>query len=204
MASYELKGKIASVSVRKAGAEATAPVKLPVQAPVASSKMSEDIPRPRELSGSTYKVKPPSMTAALYVTINNMVMPDQTELPYEVFINTKDTTHLPWVVAITRLMSAVFRKGGDTQFIVEELKSVFDPQGGYFGEGGWHNSVVAEIGAVIEGHLTKLGLVQPEKREKVPVEVAKNAKICPSCHDRALVLMDGCETCLSCGHSKCG
>ena len=196
-------------------------------------QMHEKVERPRTLLGSTYKVKTPLSEHALYITINDIVLNQGTEhelrRPFEVFINSKNMDHFQWIVALTRIISAVFRKGGDVTFLVEELRSVFDPSGGYFKKGGkYMPSLVAEIGDVIEDHLIQIGMIEPdtlddhqkrlirEKREefehfsKAAVEVAEDggfpqsAQLCKKCSTKAVVQMDGCMTCLSCGDSKCG
>ena len=127
-------------------------------------QMTEQVERPDVLIGSTYKVKSPLFEHALYVTINDIVLNQGTEhelrRPFEVFINSKNMDHFQWIVALTRIMSAVFRKGGDVTFLVEEMKAVFDPRGGYFKSGGvYMPSIVAEIGGVIEEHLKSIGLI---------------------------------------------
>ena len=127
-------------------------------------QMHERIELPEMLLGSTYKVKTPLSEHALYVTINDVVLNPGTEhelrRPFEVFINSKNMEHFQWIVALTRIISAVFRKGGDVTFLVEELRSVFDPRGGYFKQGGkYMPSLVAEIGDAIECHLRTIGLL---------------------------------------------
>ena len=127
-------------------------------------QMTEQVERPDVLIGSTYKVKSPLFEHALYVTINDIVLNQGTEhelrRPFEVFINSKNMDHFQWIVALTRIMSAVFRKGGDVTFLVEEMKAVFDPRGGYFKAGGvYMPSIVAEIGTVVEEHLKSIGLI---------------------------------------------
>lgn len=129
------------------------------------TQMNEKIERPLELAGSTYKIKSPLVEHAIYVTINDIVLnqgtPHEQRRPFEIFINSKDLKHYQWIVALTRIISAVFRKGGDIGFLAEELKAVFDPSGGYFRPGGKYiPSVVAEIGDVIERHLVKLGIIK--------------------------------------------
>lgn len=195
--------------------------------------MGEPLSRPEELVGSTYKIKTPVTEHALYITINDIVMHQGTEQehrrPFEVFINSKNMEHFQWIVALTRVMSAVFRKGGDVTFLVEELKSVFEPSGGYFKKGGkFVPSLVAEIGEVVEKHLQNIGmlekpaldehqqkLVDEKKAEYMEKHAAsgedmndegypKNAQLCKKCNEKASILMDGCMTCLSCGDSKCG
>jgi len=103
-------------------------------------QMHERLERPEVLIGSTYKIKSPLVEHAMYVTINDIVLNHGTEneqrRPFEVFINSKSMDHFQWIVALTRIMSAVFRKGGDVTFLVEEMKAVFDPRGGYFKAGG--------------------------------------------------------------------
>ncbi len=131
-------------------------------------QMHEKVERPDALVGATYKIKSPLFEHALYVTINDIVLNEGTEYelrrPFEIFINSKNMDHFQWIVALTRIMSAVFRKGGDVTFLVEELKAVFDPRGGYFKAGGvYMPSIVAELGAIIEQHLKMIGLlVDPE------------------------------------------
>jgi hypothetical protein len=206
-------------------------------------QMHEKIERPEALVGSTYKIKSPLVEHAMYVTINDIVLNQGTshELrrPFEVFINSKNMDHFQWIVALTRIMSAVFRKGGDVTFLVDEMKAVFDPRGGYFKAGGvYMPSIVAEIGACVEEHLKMIGMiVEPglsdeqraliaEKRAALEGRGAKknsdvaeaaatggaadapmfppSATLCHKCNTKALVLMDGCQTCLNCGYSKCG
>jgi len=197
--------------------------------------MHEKIERPDVLLGSTYKVKTPLSEHALYVTINDVVLnagtPHELRRPFEVFINSKNMDHFQWIVALTRLMSAVFRKGGDVTFLAEELQAVFDPKGGYFKPGGrFMPSIIAEIGDVIAHHMQKIGLMKKEelseqqklilnqKRAEVERAQAKpsvkaageetgypaSATLCNKCHTKAVVVMDSCATCLSCGYSKCG
>ena len=131
-------------------------------------QMHERVERPEVLIGSTYKIKSPLVEHALYVTINDIVLnqdsPHESRRPFEIFINSKNMDHFQWVVAITRIMSAVFRKGGDVTFLVEEMKAVFDPRGGYFKAGGiYMPSIVAEIGAVVEDHLRQIGMIVDEE-----------------------------------------
>ncbi len=238
-------------------------------------QMHEKIERPETLIGSTYKLKTPLFEHALYVTINDIVLNAGSEhehrRPFEIFINSKNMDHFQWIVALTRIMSAVFRKGGDVTFLVEEMKAVFDPRGGYFKAGGvYMPSLVAELGSIVEEHLKSIGMIQdPEmsdaqremiaekraayaamdakkKTEVTPVaqkidaaelpprdelsghlfpeprisdtprsedvEVTgdggvafpPSASMCHKCSTKAIVIMDGCATCLNCGYSKCG
>ena len=225
--------------------------------------MHERIERPDVLIGSTYKIKSPLVEHAMYVTINDIVLNAGTEhelrRPFEIFINSKSMEHFQWIVALTRIMSAVFRKGGDVTFIVDEMKAVFDPRGGYFKAGGvYMPSLVAELGSIVEDHLKSIGLLHDpemsdaqraliaEKRRAYETRSKKNtenrglgagtagemggamiveddtmddepiaitgdgtsfppsASMCHKCNTKALVLMDGCATCLNCGYSKCG
>lgn len=193
-------------------------------------RMHEKFERPETLEGSTYKIKTPLSDHALYITINDVVLNPGTDhevrRPFEVFINSKNLEHFQWVVALTRVISAVFRKGGDVTFLVEELKAVFDPQGGYFKSGGrFMPSLVAEIGDAIETHMKRIGLIQDEALSEAQKEVLQEkqieyeqkhriehtseefpptATLCLKCHTKAVIIMDGCKTCLSCGASKCG
>lgn len=196
-------------------------------------RMHESVQRPDMLVGSTYKVKTPVTEHAMYITINDIILNEDTEhearRPFEVFINSKNMDNFQWVVALTRLISAVFRKGGDTTFMVEELKAVFDPKGGYFKPGGvFMPSIVAEIGHCIERHMQMIGMIKADNldehqkafiaKKKAEIQATQNtsdsaieqdafpesASMCAKCNTKALVLMDGCMTCLSCGDSKCG
>ncbi len=194
--------------------------------------MHEKMPRPEILYGSTYKIKTPQSEHALYITINDMILNEGTQheerRPYEIFINSKNMEHFQWVLALTRVISAVFRKGGDACFLVEELKAVFDPRGGYFKKGGvFMPSLVAEIGHAIESHLKSIGMLTEhelsnhekvflaakrkefsarhgESLENSAGEFPAQALLCNKCQTKAVVLMDGCMTCLNCGDSKCG
>jgi hypothetical protein len=256
---------VAGASVSRGTAEADLPSADVIQ-------MHERIERPEVLIGSTYKIKSPLVEHAMYVTINDIVLNHGTEheqrRPFEVFINSKSMEHFQWIVALTRIMSAVFRKGGDVTFIVEEMKAVFDPKGGYFKAGGvYMPSLVAELGSIVEDHLKSIGMMhdpemsdaqraliaekrcayEAQQRSKKNSDVSRasvvalffvwvgegwgegvfrtdpgndhdediavtgdgasfppSATMCHKCSAKAIVLMDGCATCLNCGYSKCG
>ena len=194
--------------------------------------MHEKVERPDVLIGSTYKIKTPVSDHAMYVTINDIILNEGTKheqrRPFEIFINSKNLDHFQWIVALTRILSVVFRKGGDVTFLVEEMKAVFDPRGGYWQSGGkFMPSIIAELGYVVEKHLQTIGLLKApemddarkqliedkkaeyEARTKQVDAFAKShfpdgAQLCAKCSTAAVVLMDGCMTCLSCGDSKCG
>lgn len=195
-------------------------------------RMHEKLERPEMLIGSTYKVKTPVSDHAMYVTINDIILNEGTEFekrrPFEIFINSKNLDHYQWIVALTRIISAVFRKGGDVTFLVDELKAVFDPRGGYWKPGGkFMPSIIAELGYIVEKHLIMIGLLASpeldeaqrklieEKREEFEAQAKQKdafadesypagAQLCAKCSTAAVVMMDGCMTCLACGDSKCG
>lgn len=196
--------------------------------------MHEKVQRPEMLLGSTYKIRTPLSEHSLYVTINDIVLNPGTEhelrRPFEIFINSKNMDHFQWIVALTRIISAVFRKGGDVTFLVDELRSVFDPRGGYFKKGGkYMPSLVAEIGDAIESHLVMIGLLkheEPDAHQQQLIEEKRaqyesrktlaeenkeeesdfpsGSSLCTKCQTKAVIRMDGCMTCLNCGDSKCG
>ncbi|KMM76728.1 NrdJb [Xanthomonas sp. NCPPB 1128] len=248
-------------SIDRATAEAEAPADNIIH-------MHERIERPDVLIGSTYKIKSPLVEHAMYVTLNDIVLNAGTEhelrRPFEIFVNSKSMEHFQWIVALTRIMSAVFRKGGDVTFLVDEMKAVFDPKGGYFKAGGvYMPSLVAELGSIVEEHMKSIGLLHDpemsdhqraliaEKRKQYEERSKKNSEVkpavpspsgegarradegtasrdstadheediavtgdgasfppsatmCHKCNTKALVIMDGCATCLNCGYSKCG
>jgi ribonucleoside-diphosphate reductase alpha chain len=171
--------------------------------------LSEPLDRPAALDGQTYKVKWPGSEHALYITINDVVIAGHRR-PFEVFINSKNMEHFAWTVALTRMISAVFRRGGDISFVVEELKAVFDPRGGAWMEGKYIPSMLAAIGGVIESHLISIGFIDGEgmglkSDPKADVAViGLKAKACSSCGSYDLRMVEGCMTCASCGFSKCG
>ena len=256
---------VATAEGDKAAARADAPAAqdAATERPTAEViQMHERIERPEVLVGSTYKIKSPLVEHAMYVTINDIVLNAGTEhesrRPFEIFINCKSMDHFQWIVALTRIMSAVFRKGGDVTFLVEEMKAVFDPRGGYFKAGGvYMPSLIAELGAIVEEHLKSIGMIHDpemsaaqralieEKRRQYEARSKKNADagaaaadagavgtlladqgadrsgediavtgegasfppsatMCHKCSTKAVVVMDGCATCLNCGYSKCG
>ena len=195
--------------------------------------MHETVLRPERLMGTTYKLKTPEHVSehSLFITINDIILNEgtvhETRRPFEIFINSKSLEHYQWIVALTRIISAVFRKGGDVTFLVEELSSVFDPKGGYWNKGKYVPSLIAEIGNVIESHLTEIGMLkatgldehqqaflaekqaelkaaQDAEEQQANSGFPANAALCYKCHTKALVLKDGCMTCLNCGDSKCG
>ena len=172
--------------------------------------MAEPLDRPSALEGNTYKVKWPDSEHALYITINDIVINGHRR-PFEVFINSKNMEHFAWTVALTRMISAVFRRGGDVSFVVEELKAVFDPRGGAWMQGKYIPSILAAIGGVIERHMIAIGFIEGEgmglksdpKAQVVNLD-APRGQACPSCGQFEMRMIEGCMTCASCGHSKCG
>jgi ribonucleoside-diphosphate reductase alpha chain len=170
--------------------------------------LSEPLERPSTLEGQTYKVKWPGSEHALYITINDVIIAGHRR-PFEVFINSKNMEHFAWTVALTRMISAVFRRGGDISFVVEELKAVFDPRGGAWMEGKYIPSILAAIGGVIENHLISIGFIPGEgmglkSDPKAGGMLANKARACSSCGSHDLRMVEGCMTCGSCGFSKCG
>ncbi len=173
--------------------------------------MTKPFDRPDTLLGQTYKIKWVETDHAFYITIND-IEKDGRRRPFEVFINSKNMEAYAWTVALTRMISAVFRRGGDVSFVVDELKAVFDPRGGQWMEGRYVPSLLAAIGEVIEKHLVAIGFLTPSagplvEEERRAVAVAAEgapARFCPRCSSPTLVRIEGCDTCLSCGYSKCG
>ena len=171
--------------------------------------MSEPFDRPEHLEGNTYKLKWPDSEHAIYLTINDIIVGGRRR-PFEVFINSKNMEHFAWTVALTRMISAVFRRGGDVSFVVEELKAVFDPRGGAWVKGKYIPSILAAIGGVIERHMIETGFLEGEgmglksdPTAKVVGLDAPRGKACPSCGQFTMMMVEGCMTCASCGHSKC-
>jgi hypothetical protein len=232
MSQIEITKKIVSFAVDQGDAKATSPKVEDLKAEGNVIRMHEKLERPEMLIGSTYKVKTPVSDHAMYVTINDIVLnedtPHEQRRPFEIFINSKNLDHYQWIVALTRIMSAVFRKGGDVAFLVDELKAVFDPRGGYWQAGGkFMPSIIAELGYIVEKHLQTIGLLQPpgldEHQQKLVDEkraefegskkqqdafsdssFPEGAQLCNKCNTAAAVMLDGCMTCLNCGYSKCG
>lgn len=232
----KITSKIVDYEVAKPDAQPQPPLEL--QAAAAQfEEMHEKLKRPENLEGATYKIKTPHSEHALYVTINDVVLnpgsDHEIRRPFEIFINSKNMEHYQWISALTLIISAVFRKGGDSTFLVEELRSVFDPKGGYMKRGGrWMPSLVAEIGDVLELHMKKIGLLkdqvdeqqktyleqkraefvqstQPQKAVDAECDDSNNAypegaQLCGKCHTKAMIQLDNCLTCLNCGDSKCG
>jgi len=227
-AAAKIESKIVGYRVKSDEAPANNETPVEQSAPQVT-QMNETLDRPEILMGTTYKLKPPVADHAMYITINDMILNEGTDhevrRPYEVFINSKNMEHFQWILALTRLISAVFRKGGDVTFLIEELRSVYDPSGGYFKKGGvFMPSLVADLGAVIEKHLKFIGLIEDEEMSEHTKQVlaekraefeAKsepapesngypaNATVCTGCQTKAVVRMDGCETCLACSKSRC-
>lgn len=203
---HKIKGKIVAIEVVKRAAEAQAEAPA---APVSILHMSEKIERPDILEARVYKIKPGEH--AFYITISDIWLNKGTEhetcRPYELFINTKDMAAFQWIALASRLISAVMRKGGDLTFILEEMKAVFDPSGGFFQKGEYVPSIVAAIGGVLEEHMAFLGLL--EKKEiklKAEPEEPKAPKQpqCPKCLSFSVIVQEGCTLCGNCGYSKCG
>jgi ribonucleoside-diphosphate reductase alpha chain len=206
---------------------------LPLPAPSAPTKpedvyeaggviyMTQPLSRPEALPGQTYKVRWPDSEHALYITLNDIVQ-DGRRRPFEIFINSKNMEHYAWTVALTRMISAVFRRGGDVSFVVEEMKAVFDPRGGAWMDGRYVPSLLAAIGDVIERHMIEIGFLPPKhehQRQAIEAEVVNlgpdrpgmtaglggpRFRQCPKCGEAALIRLEDCDQCTSCGYSKCG
>jgi ribonucleoside-diphosphate reductase alpha chain len=170
--------------------------------------MTRPLDRPEALPGQTYKLRWPESDHAIYITINDIVQ-DGRRRPFEVFINSKNMEHYAWTVGLTRMISAVFRRGGDVSFVVEELKAVFDPRGGVWMEGKYVPSLLAAIGAVIEQHMIIIGFMsRPDigevaLRKVVNLPEGQRLPTCPKCSQPSLISQEGCDLCTSCGYSKC-
>ncbi|WP_339106651.1 adenosylcobalamin-dependent ribonucleoside-diphosphate reductase [Roseovarius rhodophyticola] len=171
--------------------------------------MSDPLDRPQELEGHTYKLKWPDSNHAIYVTVNDIILNGRRR-PFEVFINSKNMEHYAWTVALTRMISAVFRRGGDVSFVVEELKAVFDPRGGAWMNGKYIPSILAAIGGVLENHMVNIGFLEGEGlglKEDPQAQVVNHGgprgASCPACGSFDMRKIEGCMTCGSCGHSKC-
>jgi ribonucleoside-diphosphate reductase alpha chain len=172
--------------------------------------MAEPLDRPQALEGRTYKLKWPESEHAIYITLNDIVLNGHRR-PFEVFINSKNMEHYAWTVALTRMISAVFRRGGDVSFVVEELKAVFDPRGGAWMGGRYVPSILAAIGGVIERHMVAIGFLEGEGmalKSDPQAEVVNlgqpRGPACPRCGQYEMRMVEGCMTCGACGHSKCG
>jgi len=172
--------------------------------------ISEPLDRPKSLEGATYKLKWPDSEHAIYITVNDLIFNGQRR-PFEVFINSKNMEHYAWTVALTRMISAVFRRGGDVSFVVEELKAVFDPRGGSWMNGKYVPSILAAIGGVIEQHMIHVGFIKgvgmglkSDPQAEVVNLAGSRGAACPSCGQYDMRMIEGCMTCGSCGHSKCG
>ena len=171
----------------------------PVEAAVADMQLA---PRSEAMNGTTYKLKWPESAHAVYVTINDAVV-DGIRRPFEIFVNSKNMDHYAWTLGLTRMISAVFRRGGDVSFVPEELKAVFDPRGGAWMKGRYVPSLLAAIGEVIERHMGQPLEVAGCKAD-APVANDDRKPCCPRCGAMALIRVEGCDKCLECGHSKCG
>jgi ribonucleoside-diphosphate reductase alpha chain len=174
--------------------------------------MTQPLSRPEALPGSTYKIDWPESDHALYVTINDIIQ-DGRRRPFEIFVNSKNMEHYAWSVALTRMISAVFRRGGDVSFVTEELKAVFDPRGGAWMGGRYVPSLLAAIGDVLERHMVQIGALPAPEQRPVPLAARQVVNLpdgsarlgqCPKCGEAALIRAEGCDQCTNCDYSKCG
>jgi ribonucleoside-diphosphate reductase alpha chain len=211
----------AVLEVKKPAEPAREP-ELPLEKPVARPAdiyeaggvvyMTRPLDRPEALPGSTYKIRWPDTDHAIYITLNDIVQ-DGRRRPFEVFINSKNMEHYAWTVALTRMISAVFRRGGDVSFVVDELKAVFDPRGGQWSDGRYVPSLLAAIGGVIEKHMIEIGFLprtgDPDAsitdRKVVGLDDGARHQLrqCPRCSQPSMIRQENCDVCTSCGHSKC-
>ncbi|HEY3911809.1 MAG TPA: adenosylcobalamin-dependent ribonucleoside-diphosphate reductase [Stellaceae bacterium] len=232
----EVTGAVLAAAPETASGSETRPApqqpELPLPPPAASPKpadvydaggvvyMTQPLSRPEALPGQTYKLRWPDSEHALYITLNDIVQ-DGRRRPFEVFINSKNMEHYAWTVALTRMISAVFRRGGDVSFVVEEMKAVFDPRGGAWMDGKYVPSLLAAIGDVIERHMIEIGfLPRPGMDRAISAKILNlpaaersggsgsqtlpRPAQCPKCGEAALLRSEGCDQCTSCDYSKCG
>jgi ribonucleoside-diphosphate reductase alpha chain len=211
--------------------QAELPLPAPTPATVAATRpadvyeaggvvyMTQPLSRPEALPGQTYKINWPESEHALYITINDIIQ-DGRRRPFEIFINSKNMEHYAWTVALTRMISAVFRRGGDVSFVVEEMKAIFDPRGGAWMGGRYVPSILAAIGDVLEQHMIEIGFLPPKHAHahaeatarvvNLPAEptqgtlAAPRLRQCPKCGAAALIRLENCDQCTSCDYSKCG
>jgi ribonucleoside-diphosphate reductase alpha chain len=229
----EVTGSVLEARPETAPAGKPEQAELPLPAPTVATKpadvlgyfpeaggvvyMSQPLSRPEALPGQTYKITWPESEHAMYITINDVVQ-DGRRRPFEIFINSKNMEHYAWTVALTRMISAVFRRGGDVSFVVEEMKAVFDPRGGAWMEGRYVPSLLAAIGDVIERHMIEIGFL-PSKERNHGARMAQVVNLtppspgrlpgprlrqCPKCGEAALIRSENCDQCTSCDYSKCG
>jgi ribonucleoside-diphosphate reductase alpha chain len=216
----EVTGAILEAKSERAEAEPELPLDTPRPRPEDAFEaggviyLTQPLDRPGVLPGKTYKVRWPESEHAMYITIND-VLQDGRRRPFEVFINSKNMEHYAWTVALTRMISAVFRRGGDVSFVVDELKAVFDPRGGRWVDGHYVPSILAAIGEVIEKHLIEIGFIADPSRdlpheERRKIVVGDDREVgdprlaaCPKCNAPALMRQEGCDTCINCGYSRC-
>jgi ribonucleoside-diphosphate reductase alpha chain len=219
-------GAVMETAEKGADAGGEVQAELPLKQPPAKPRdayeaggvvyMTQPLERPEALPGSTYKIRWPENDHAIYITIND-IMRDGRRQPFEIFINSKNTEHYAWTVALTRMISAVFRRGGDISFVVEDLKAVFDPRGGQWMEGRYVPSILAAIGEVIEHHLAQIGFtpaaglaVEPEPDPvsgalsgAVAAPRRERLRTCSRCGQFGVIKQEGCDVCTACGFSKC-
>ncbi|MFQ5619557.1 MAG: ribonucleoside-diphosphate reductase, adenosylcobalamin-dependent, partial [Rhodospirillales bacterium] len=231
----EITGAVLEAGTDSGEGDGTDQHELPLEVPAAKARprdigdsgavvhMFQPLDRPEALPGATYKVHWPESEHAIYITLNDLIDDNGRRRPFEVFINSKNMEHYAWTVALTRMISAVFRRGGDVSFVVDELKAVFDPRGGHWMGGRYIPSLLAAIGEVIERHMIAIGfLAAPgtpagaEAREKAAVAAmgagpgdgagANGAPFrqCPKCGQASLIHQEGCDICTICTYSKCG
>ena len=224
----------AVLSIRKEQEEARAEPELPLPRVEAAKPrdafegggvvyMTRPLDRPEALPGRTYKIRWPESDHAIYITLNDIIQ-DGRRRPFEVFINSKNMEHYAWTVGLTRMISAVFRRGGDVSFVVDELKAVFDPRGGQWVDRKYVPSLLAAIGDVIERHMIDIGFIPNPKEAR---EGQRELKVvggndvqpgesgagdgarammrgCPKCGQRALIRQENCDVCTNCDYNKCG
>tara|TARA_R110002095_G_scaffold72263_6_gene61454 strand:- start:5401 stop:7728 length:2328 start_codon:yes stop_codon:yes gene_type:complete len=216
----EVRGSVLSTTKPAEQKETQSQSALPLDAPTPSLDpiehegvvyMSSPLERNSALPGFTYKLQWPESDHAMYITLND-IMQDNRRRPFEIFINSKNMEHYAWTVALTRMISAVFRRGGDVTFVVEELKAVFDPRGGAWVDGRYVPSLLAAIGEVIEQHMIDTGFITKSEGRPISEALQKVAgdtdrprrASCPRCGDRSLIRQEGCDNCTECGYSRCG
>lgn len=204
----KIEQKIIGWSIKKeaGGEQELEPV---VEAPLITYERDE------EMEGTTYKIKPPQIGCAMYVTINHITLPDGTKRPLEIFINSKKADQHQWIAGLTRMMSAVFHKPGPIDFVIEEMEQVYDPNGGYWADGKFQHSILAHIGTILRRHCVKIGAIKGKELDEHTIEILaekeKEAEergiekmLCSACNEKSVIMMDNCLTCLACGESKCG
>ena len=170
-------------------------------------------PRPRVVSGQTYRVETPVGTAFVTVNING------NQEPLEVFITVgkagsavaADAEALGRLISLNLRIGSVFSVQEVLAQIIDQLDNIGGGESIGFGRDRVRSLADGIAQVLREYSKDKKKAKPPVDKEAVGLSVeqpnlllqARPRDLCPACGRASLIFEEGCTKCLYCGYNKC-